>query len=120
MEYRDSDFESFESAWEIARRLYYGDGQHSGNEPTEMEFVSVEDVHKVLQQADSCITSRNRKGGFSTAFHNFVTRLDAYGRAIDTFAQSSTMIFAPIWGSIRILIQVTKSPRKFGECTSLT
>jgi hypothetical protein len=98
------DEASFESAWEIARKIYYG--QYSGKEPPEMDFVGIEDVYKALRQAGSFIATKNGKQGFSTVFYNFVIRLETYGKAIDMFAQTSTMIFAPIWGSLRILIQV--------------
>lgn len=97
---------SLESAWDIARRLYNGDEPGSTPSLREIDFVGLTDVREALQKAERIMMTSQNKHRFSAVLDTFLSRLEAYGEAIDILAQTSTLIFSPIWGSLRVLIQV--------------
>lgn len=85
-------------------------------------FEATKTAESLLQEVESANNehkdaSVSRKAG--VALLPFIAGIEQYGQAIDVFANSNDLL-CPIWGSIRIVLHVSKDTNATKTCRSCT
>lgn len=90
--------------WELARDRYLED--LSEDEKALFEKATIENIFygastaQKLHEADSKTRLAARK------LKPLVAALEQYGKALDVYSNASPTIMCPLWGSIRVVLQV--------------
>lgn len=75
------------------------------------EDATLENLFYDASAAQKRHVSESRSWIMQERITSFVDGIEDYGKALDVFANTSSLILCPLWGSIRVVIQV--SPAKF-------
>ncbi|KAF5671192.1 C2H2 C2HC zinc finger [Fusarium heterosporum] len=100
------------SAWDTSKALIRN---RFKDEAKRFEHISLRDLLRDLNQLEGYSTTKDSRNPFVNTFENFILALSNYGRALDTFAQVDTLLFTPIWGSIRVIIQAVVNFRDYTD-----
>lgn len=98
-------------AWEIAKARFL-------NDLDERERATFNDATaENIFYAASNVQREDQKGSKTRSvlenIQPLVSAVEDYGKAMDTFANISSLYLAPIWGSIRVILVIASSHGRF-------
>ncbi|KAL9113656.1 MAG: hypothetical protein Q9187_007585 [Circinaria calcarea] len=102
-----------EDAWARARRRYTED--LSGSEREIFDNASLENVFysaSAMQNAHQAQSITRRLG---TKLQPLVAAIDQYGKALDVYANVSSLVLVPLWGSLRVVLHLASEFHKYFE-----
>lgn len=100
-----------DEAWSIARDRYTKD--LTDEEKQSINTATLETIYYDASAAEKAHqASSNSRGLFEVKIKPFVTAIEQYGEALDIYSNSYSLILCPLWGSIRVVLQIA---REFGN-----
>ncbi|KAL9118913.1 MAG: hypothetical protein Q9187_004535 [Circinaria calcarea] len=102
-----------EDAWARARRRYTDDLTESEREI--FDNASLENVFysaSAMQKAHQAQSTTRRLG---TKLQPLVAAIDQYGKALDVYANVSSLVLVPLWGSLRVVLHLASEFHKYFE-----
>ncbi|RFU35207.1 hypothetical protein B7463_g1158, partial [Scytalidium lignicola] len=94
-------------AWDLARAQYLD--RLSKHDRQQLEIATVDDVKQEILNLEKWYASKYRGKPIMKCLQILVVSLDSYGKAIDVFVNTSPLFLAPIWGTIRLLLQAVQN-----------
>ncbi len=90
--------------WLLARNRYMEDL----NEEEKKAFAtaSMENLFYSASAAQKDHKEKSKSRATSSKLEPFVAAVDQYGRALDVYSNTYSLVMGPLWGSIRVLLQV--------------
>jgi hypothetical protein len=92
--------------WETAKARFL-----EGLTPEEVKRFQEATLENLFYSA-SAVQKQHVQGSKSWVWQerlaSFVDGIDDYGKALDVFPNISPMVLAPIWGSVRVVLQVRR------------
>ncbi|KAE9367461.1 hypothetical protein N431DRAFT_348615, partial [Stipitochalara longipes BDJ] len=98
-------------AWELAKARFL-----DGLDDTEKAMFTEATAENVFYQASNVQRddSRDSKSrAILQTMQPLISAVDDYGKAMDTFANISSLYLAPIWGSVRVILVIASSHGRF-------
>lgn len=92
--------------WEIAKARFMTDLTES--EKAIFQKASLENLFYASSVACKDYDANSKLPKFSKKLQPMIECIDAYGKALDVFSNASPIFLCPIWGSIRVVLQVSK------------
>ncbi|PVI05552.1 hypothetical protein DM02DRAFT_668201 [Periconia macrospinosa] len=99
--------------WETAKARFL-----AGLTPAELknyEDATPENLFYDASAAQKKHASSSRSWIVQERITSLVQGIEEYGKALDVFANTSSLILCPLWGSIRVVIQIAAEAGKFQE-----
>lgn len=93
--------------WLLARDRYLED--LSDDEKALFENATIENIFYSASAAQKRHEADSKTRLAARKLKPFVAALEQYGKALDIYANASSTIMCPLWGSIRVLLQVCPS-----------
>ena len=100
-----------DDAWSIARDRYTED--LTEEEKQAFDTATLEKIYY-----DASVTEKTHRAGsssralFEAKIKPFLSAIEQYGEALDIYSNSCSLIICPLWGSIRVVLQIA---REFGK-----
>lgn len=100
-----------DDAWSIARDRYTED--LTEEEKQAFDTATLETIYY-----DANVTEKTHRAGsssralFEAKIKPFLSAIEQYGEALDIYSNSYSLILCPLWGSIRVVLQIA---REFGK-----
>ncbi|KAI9871159.1 MAG: hypothetical protein M1830_003253, partial [Pleopsidium flavum] len=99
--------------WLAARSRYMEDLNNEEKEA--FATASIENLFYSASAAQKGHKETSRSRAISSKLEPFVGAIDQYGRALDVYSNTYSLVMGPLWGSIRVLLQVAQAFEKYFE-----
>ena len=100
-----------EDAWTRARRRYIED--LSQNELELFNNATLENVFYTASARQKVHHAHSTTRHLGTKLQPFVAAIEQYGKAFDVYANASSLILGPLWGSVRVLLHLASEFQKY-------
>ncbi|KAA6411592.1 MAG: nacht domain [Lasallia pustulata] len=97
--------------WLLARDRYLED--LSDDEKALFENATIENIFYSASAAQKRHEADSKTRLAARKLKPFVAALEQYGKALDIYANASSTIMCPLWGSIRVLLQLAGAFEKY-------
>ncbi|KAL8655330.1 MAG: hypothetical protein Q9226_003086 [Calogaya cf. arnoldii] len=103
----------YKDAWARARDRYVKD--LSATEKSLYNTASPESIFYDASAAQKIHTSSSSGAKVADKLRPLVTAIEQYGKALDVYANAYPLVLSPLWGSIRIVLQLACEYSKYFE-----
>lgn len=76
------------------------------DEKKAFKTASIENLFYSASAAQKDHKEKSRSRALSSKLEPLVSAIDQYGRALDVYSNTYSLAMSPLWGSIRVLLQV--------------
>lgn len=97
-------------AWTLARDRYIED--LTEDEKRIYSTATLENLYYNTSAAEKTHQATSNSRAFVSKLQPFCAAIEQYGEAIDVYANASSLILCPLWGSVRVVLHLA---REFGE-----
>ena len=104
--------------WEMAKARFMTDLTDS--EKAMFQKASLENLFYASSVACKDYDANSKLPKFSKKLQPMIECIDAYGKALDVFSNASPIFLCPIWGSIRVVLHVSKHVLQVATRLALT
>lgn len=95
------------NAWTQARNRYIED--LNDEEKALYSTATLEDLYYEADAAEKLHRADSSRS-YVSRIKPFIMAIEQYGSAFDVYANASSLILCPIWGSIRVIFHVRSTP----------
>ena len=94
---------TFATAWDVAKTAFVG---LSDEDRQLFEFTTADDARLAVKDAQTLYDKEHKHRKVWRCINAIVAGVETYAMAMDVFVNTSPLFLAPIWGTVRILMQV--------------
>jgi hypothetical protein len=91
--------------WEIAQARFIEDLPEE--EKVVFQEATPENLFKATSATHKKYIAESKLQAFSKKIQPLVENIEAFGHAMDVFANASPLILSPLWGSIRVVLHAS-------------
>jgi hypothetical protein len=93
------------TSWEIAQARFIEDLPEE--EKVIFQEATLENLFKATSAAYKKYIEESKLQAFSKKIQPLLENIEAFGHAMDVFANASSLIISPLWGSIRVVLHAS-------------
>lgn len=100
-----------QEAWDIAKARFLGGLED--NERTTFQEATVENMFYTSSNTEREDRKASKTRSVLTTMQPFVSAVEDYGKAMDTYSNIASLYIAPIWGSVRVVLAIASCHGRF-------